>query len=451
MTDLKRIIQKSFVRGWKKGQGELEPFTIFNLRMDPFAADLPLKDETTYYADPNLIADLVGRIGAATKEHFKDETSDGKYNLLLTGPAGVGKSLFAKMTAGTLSSMEALPGVGKCTSTVIDAAMWSHTSIANEDRRGVANLKAYEEWLSYIESNQAPGHQAVKDSAILFIDNISLTSGLGLGLPSAERLLQDLETYSDRKSLIVGILNTAELLFLRSQNGDASVNEFLSAFQPRPLKLPLFSSKAINQMLKLRLRSVINIDNPFSDETLEGIANYSLGLPELAMKLGRECMLEAVTWNEEKISSHIVQKIITDQGFDTALTILHAESAGKVVEDRRSLFLSRKKLEILRAILFNDIRYQFTGNREYRGTTSTQLAETLNRELSTISYHIRGLTTEWKPHPFLVSQRDETDSRSTRYFLISPFRNVIELLLEPEYGVKATDQISKAVAYAEES
>ena len=59
MTDLKRIIQKSFVRGWKKGQEELEPFTILNLRMDPFSANLPLKEESAYYADPNLLADLV--------------------------------------------------------------------------------------------------------------------------------------------------------------------------------------------------------------------------------------------------------------------------------------------------------------------------------------------------------------------------------------------------------
>ncbi|MHA2369581.1 MAG: hypothetical protein ACXADX_12250, partial [Candidatus Hodarchaeales archaeon] len=127
--------------------------------------------------------------------------------------------------------------------------------------------------------------------------------------------------------------------------------------------------------------------------------------------------------------------------------MLQGEAATKLTDERKSSFRSRKKLEILRAILFNDIKYQFTGDREYRGTTSTQLAETLNRELSTISYHIRGLTTEWKPHPFLLSQRDESDSRSTRYFLVSPLRNVVELLLEQEHSIKTTEHLEKAIFY----
>lgn len=445
MSDLRKIIQKSFVRGWKTGQEELESFTILNLQMDPFAADLPLRDEKTYFADPNLIADLVGRIGAASKEHFKEESCDDTYNLLLTGPTGVGKSLFAKMTAKTLSGMDVLPGVGRCTSTVLDTAIWSRTAVIKDDERELANFKAYEEWLSKIESGKTLQNQAIKDSAILFIDNISLTSGFGPGLPTIERLLQDLETYSKRKALIVGLLNTSELLFFRSQAGDASVNEFLQLFQPRPLKLPLFPLKAIYQMLRLRRGAVINIDNPFPDETLEIIANYSLGLPGLAMKLGRECMHEAVTWNEDKVSPAMVLKLTTDKGFDIAVTMLHVELTGKSADDRKSPVLSRKKREILRAILFNDIKYQFTGNREYRGTTSTQLAETLNRELSTISYHIRGLTTEWKPHPFLISQRDEADSRSTRYFLIPPLRNMVELMLEQEHIARTTDHLSKAL------
>ncbi|MFQ5979424.1 MAG: hypothetical protein ACE5OZ_14945 [Candidatus Heimdallarchaeota archaeon] len=445
MTDLRRIIQKSFVRGWKTGQEELEPFTILNLQMDPFAADLPLKDEKTYFADPNLIADLVGRIGAASREHFKEGPSGDTYNLLLTGPTGVGKSLFAKMTAKTLSTMDVLPGVGKCTSTVLDAANWSRTATINENERELANYKAYEEWLSKIESGKTLENQAIKDSAILFIDNISLTSGFGLGLPAIERLLQDLETYSERKSLIVGLLNTAELLFFRSQAGDASVNEFLQLFQPRPLKLPLFPLNAIRQMLRLRLKAVISISNPFPDDIVAKIANNSLGLPKLAMKLGRECMHEAVTWNEDTVSSEMIQKLIIDQGFDTANTMLQGEFSGKSTDDRKSPFLSRKKREILRAILFNDIKFQLTGNREYRGTTSTQLADILNRELSTISYHIRGLTTEWKPHPFLISQRDEADSRSTRYFLVPPLRNLVELMLEQEHTVRTTDHLDKAL------
>lgn len=447
MSDLQRIIQKSFVRGWKKGQEELEPFTILNLQKDPFAPDLPLVNEKTYYADANLIADLVSRIGAASREHFKEDSSNETFNLLLTGPTGVGKSLFAKMTARTLSNMDDLPGVGKCTSTVLDTGAWIRTPIANDDLRRVANLKAYEEWLSQIESSESPEHQVVRDSAILFIDNISFASGFGLGLPFAERLLQDLEAYSERRPLIMGVLNTVELLFLRSQTSAASVNDFLQLFQPRPLRLPLFSSKAIHQMLQLRLEAVTSVSNPFPNESLEKIANCSLGLPELAMKLSRECMHEAVTWNEETVSSQMVQKIITNQGYDTALTMLQGEAATKLTDERKSSFLSRKKLEILRAILFNDIKYQFTGDREYRGTTSTQLAETLNRELSTISYHIRGLTTEWKPHPFLLSQRDESDSRSTRYFLVSPLRNVVELLLEQEHSVKTAGHLEKAIFY----
>ncbi|MHA2230868.1 MAG: hypothetical protein ACXAB4_00005, partial [Candidatus Hodarchaeales archaeon] len=152
-----------------------------------------------------------------------------------------------------------------------------------------------------------------------------------------------------------------------------------------------------------------------------------------------------VTWNEDKVSSEMIQKLIIDQGFDTANTMLRGEFAGKSADDRKSPFLSRKKREILRAILFNDIKFQLTGNREYRGTTSTQLAEILNRELSTISYHIRGLTTEWKPHPFLVSQRDESDSRSTRYFLVPPLRNLVELMLEQEHTVRTTDHLDNVL------
>ncbi|MHA2368813.1 MAG: hypothetical protein ACXADX_08335, partial [Candidatus Hodarchaeales archaeon] len=322
MSDLQKIIQKSFVRGWKKGQEELEPFTILNLQKDPFASDLPLINEKTYYADANLIADLVSRIGAASREHFKEDSSNETFNLLLTGPTGVGKSLFAKMTARTLSNMDDLPGVGKCTSTVLDTGAWTRTPIANEDLRRVANLKAYEEWLSQIESSESPEYQVVRDSAILFIDNISFASGFGLGLPPAERLMQDLEAYLERKPLIVGVLNTVELLFLRSQTSAASVNDFLQLFQSRPLRLPLFSSKAIYQMLQLRLEAVASVSNPFPNEALEKIANSSLGLPELAMKLSRECMHEAGTWNEETIGSQMVQKLITNNGYTTNITML---------------------------------------------------------------------------------------------------------------------------------
>ncbi|MHA1969602.1 MAG: hypothetical protein ACW964_17620, partial [Candidatus Hodarchaeales archaeon] len=211
---------------------------------------------------------------------------------------------------------------------------------------------------------------------------------------------------------------------------------------------PIFSRAEIRKLITQRLRVSRNPTDLFSAKSIESLADYSLGIPTIALKIATACLNELIVQNADKVTTNITKTVISQMGF---LEIVHlVDSMDSDPDDETGSFLTPKRREIITNILCHQIRESFffppTGTE---GLRSSDLAELFGVNLSTMNYHLKPLTSS-TPIAILEAKDDIHDARS-KIFCIdwdSPISNALEIitvyqhLKHDQYHVKPTAILS---------
>ena len=199
----------------------------------------------------------------------------------------------------------------------------------------------------------------------------------------------------------------------------------------------MFSKTEVRQLLTKRLRDVRKPIDLFSVKSLEVIADYSMGLPTIALKIASACLHELITQNLERVTSSLVMNVINQSGFRNAVSLI--DSLDRTVAEDSVSILTPKRRDIVISILQHQTRERYffppTGAD---GLRISNLAQQFGVNLSTINYHIKPLT-QTEPLPILESQDDVHDARSKifKVDMKTPIASALEILtvyhkLQPE-------------------
>jgi DNA-binding transcriptional ArsR family regulator len=113
---------------------------------------------------------------------------------------------------------------------------------------------------------------------------------------------------------------------------------------------------------------------PFDEATIDYIVKYSLGLPGTATSLASLCLRNAYKIGVKKIDKSIVERVVSNEGYDIALSLVH-----------RKIRLEGTKYKVLREIL---TQYYLSASAVERTIIISKFSEMAT---STLSYHLKDL------------------------------------------------------------
>ena len=202
---------------------------------------------------------------------------------------------------------------------------------------------------------------------------------------------------------------------------DRRCSMILSLFHPEYFFVPVFSRAEIRRVIVSRLRAIKTIKplDLFSTKALELIADYSLGIPRIALMLATNCLDQLIADNTDRVTVHIAKKVVMSSGFGLATDIV-----GSIVEKDEETFitdvvslLTPKRWDIIANVFGHQLREKyFFPPMETTGLRSSDLAELFGVNLSTMNYHLKPLTTT-QPVPLLRTKDDLTDARSKIFYV----------------------------------
>jgi hypothetical protein len=259
---------------------------------------------------------------------------------------------------------------------------------------------------------------------ILFIDNLDYTITGTAAIPGLTRFIRDIEQSSLHGVILIGFVRSLTLAELQDSDNKIRTREFLSFFNPDYFFFPIFSKAEIRRLLLQRLKVARTPTDIFTVKAIDVIADHSLGLPTVALKLATACLNELVIRNEEGIDSNkvtfsIVTSVISQFGFDIAVKLVESldSSPDEELSEEIQSLITPKRREIIAEIFNHQIKEQFhylaTG---VIGLRSSDLAELFAVNLSTMNYHLKPLIMA-SPISLLEARDNIHDTRS-KIFLI---------------------------------
>ncbi|MFX1251535.1 MAG: AAA family ATPase [Promethearchaeota archaeon] len=383
-----------------------EPHELFGFFEDPFASDFVVRHPETFFISEKWkerhTEGLIYRIGASlpSLENLSEVA-----HLLVVGATGCGKSSLARMLVRVLSKQEL--------GFTVTPTQWVST-----DSRSTAI--AYENWLTNI--NEA-FNKSDSEIIVVFIDDVVKTVGLQpqYGVKDVNTLFRDLKQVTPNV-LLVGFVSIAERLFLQNQLYNINIRELIEIFQ-QEITFPLFTSSQISLLLQKRLKACNKHRSihPFTKKALEKIGDYSLGLPDLALKLAQKCFKHAAELSEEgKIDIELVETKALTNGYQKALEIVKTKS-----EENK---ITKKRQQVLLQLLYQYSNHRNAVNQlDYWGLTNKALQERLRMQASSISYHLQELWSTDLRDSILRKRETELDNRSKLYYLEPPILNALEI------------------------
>ncbi|MFX0065392.1 MAG: hypothetical protein ACFFC7_24745 [Candidatus Hermodarchaeota archaeon] len=423
MSEFDDWANKLLEQGYEQKLDLTHPYEYYGFMGDPFNRDLPVIQKEAFQTPP--WGEVLVQIGSALRNK-EEENSNINWHLLVIGPTGCGKTTFAKRLAQLNE-----PNSDSHLGFYLDPAQWVDSINFNPFRilseepeiqisDYIRAVLSYDTWLGNL-SRDPQLLTSLKATKTLLIDNIGLLCGKNTQLPLFESFQHDLESFTETKHLIVGFIRKNEWVYLKNNYKDRTIQNFLGAFHPEKIFLPPFSTDDLIKLLQRRLTLVCKEGkkdlSPFTHETLLTIAENSLGIPEIALKLAEDVLRYWVSAaKREKIHREDVEDFTIAQQIPLAKKLI------------QGFDLSPKRLDILLEVLSSTAESNIIG-KEAPGITNKVIAQKFGMQMSAISYHLKHLAEE---HPILVRRPDPNDARSQLYYVKGAFLVALEYLFRDE-------------------
>lgn len=406
MTNLADKIAEALKAGRSGHLTQKNPYERFDLPYDPFLTEVSIDDPNFVIEREDVFLQFAIQVGNAIRLFEEDKNVSQFRHLLAHGLLGTGKSSLARHFVREWD----LFGFKDYETIYADLTTWWEPLDRDLFGAPADGLRTYDTFLQQISLIQKP--------LILFVDNIDYMVTGTATIPRLRDFIADIETRASHGLILIGFIQSMTLFALLEAKDAEERNtarSFFSFFNPDHFFFPVFSKTEIYRLITRRLRVGRNPNKIFSPEAITQIADYSLGVPKVALKLASDCLKEAIIENKNFINNSIVENVVNQLGYAAATGIV--ESVANEKEDETTFLLTPKRRDIVANVLGHQLRERFffppTG---VDGLRSSDLAELFGVNLSTMNYHLKPLSTTY-PVPLLAAKDDIHDARSKIFYI----------------------------------
>jgi len=401
MTKLADKIKEALKAGRSGQLAKKTPFERFGLPHDPFQQKIDTNNPDFYVAREEVLLDFAIQVGNAIRLFEEDPVSPFRH-LLAHGLRGSGKSHLARHFDREWDQI----GFQDYITIYTDLSMWREP-IEDQFSSSTKTIETYERFLNNIKLVDKP--------LIIFIDVLEYTITGTPAIPRIRQFMADIEARAENGVIIIGFVNSIALTVLLEANQKLLARDFLSYFNPEYFFFPVFSKTEIRRLITQRLSIARNPLDLFSAKAIETIADYSLGIPSVALQLASDCLEEIIIQDIDKVTTPILTEVVRRMGYNIAVELV--ESIDKDTSEETTSLLTPKRRDIIAAILGHQLQERFffpaTG---VDGLRSSDLADLFAVNLSTMNYHIKPLTSSL-PIPILEAKDDVHDARSKIFYV----------------------------------
>jgi hypothetical protein len=401
MTKLEDKIKEALKAGRSGQLAKKTPFERFGFPQDPFQQKVDPNSPDFYVAREEVLLDFAIQVGNAIRLFEEDPLSPFRH-LLAHGLRGSGKSHLARHFDREWDNI----GFQDYVTIYADLSIWREP-MEDQFSSSTKTIETYESFLNDIKLVDKP--------LIIFIDDLDFTITGTPAIPRIRQFMDDIETRAENGVIIIGFVNSVALTVLLEANQKILARNFLSYFNPEYFFFPVFSKTEIRRLITQRLSIARNPMDLFSAKAIETVANYSLGIPTVALQLASDCLEEIIIQDIDKVTARVVNAVISRKGYNETVELV--ESIDKETSEETTSLLTPKRRDIIAAILGHQLQERFffpaTG---VDGLRSSDLADLFAVNLSTMNYHIKPLTSTL-PIPILEAKDDVYDARSKIFYV----------------------------------
>ncbi|MFX1516922.1 MAG: hypothetical protein ACFFC6_11465 [Promethearchaeota archaeon] len=415
MTKLADKIKEALKAGRSGQLAKRTVFERFGFPHDPFQQKVDPNNPDFYVAREEVLLDFAIQVGNTIRLFEEDPLSPFRH-LLAHGLRGSGKSHLARHFDREWDQI----GFQDYTTIYTDLSFWREP-VADQFSSSTKTIETYESFLQNIKLVDKP--------LIIFIDDLDYTITGTPAIPRARQFMADIEARAENGVIIIGFVNSIALTVLLEANQKLLARDFLSYFNPEYFFFPVFSKTEIRRLITQRLTIARNPLGLFSAKAIETIANFSLGIPIVALQLASDCLEEIIIQDITKVTARIANTVVNEKGYNLAVDLV--ESVGEDTSEETVSLLTPKRRDIIAAILGHQLQERFffptTG---VDGLRSSDLADFFAVNLSTMNYHIKPLTSTL-PVPILEAKDDIHDARSKIFYVKwnSVMAHALELII----------------------
>ncbi|MFW9902870.1 MAG: hypothetical protein ACFFFH_00940 [Candidatus Thorarchaeota archaeon] len=428
MTKLADKIKEALKAGRSGQLAKRTPYERFGFPQDPFQQKVDPNNPDFYVAREEVLLDFAIQIGNTIRLFEEDPLSPFRH-LLAHGLRGSGKSHLARHFDREWDQI----GFQDYITIYTDLSIWREP-FEEQFSSSTKTIETYESFLNNIKLVDKP--------LIIFIDDLDYTITGTPAIPRIKQFMADIEARAENGVIIIGFVNSIALTVLLEANQKLLARDFLSYFNPEYFFFPVFSKTEIRRLITQRLSIARNPLDLFSAKSIETIANFSLGIPTVALQLASDCLEEMIIQDINKVTTRVVNTVISEKGYNIVVELV--ESVDEDVSEETTSLLTPKRRDIIAAILGHQLQERFffpaTG---VDGLRSSDLADLFAVNLSTMNYHIKPLTSTL-PIPILEAKDDVHDARSKIFYINwnSPMAHALEIitihqrLKQEKYNIK---------------
>ncbi len=425
MADVTDKIKEALQAGRSGQVSRKTPYERFGFQQNPFQLKSTHSIEESFIMREDVLINFATQIGYAIRLFEEDSSSPFRHQLT-HGIHGSGKTTVAQHFTEEWEKF----GFNDYETIFTSLKNWREPQQA----RGLYSassktLQTYERFLNEILRATKP--------LIVFVDDFDFTVTGTSAIPRCSEFFGDIISRAPFGAIIIALVSSLTLTVLSEIENTNLSRSFYSNFNPDHFFFPVFSKTEVRQLLTKRLRDVRKSIDLFSVKSLEVIADHSMGLPTIALKIASACLHDLITQDIERVTSSLVKNVIKQAGFRNAVSLI--ESLDRDEGDESVNIFTQKRRDIVISILQHQTRERFffppTG---VDGLTISNLAQQFGVNLSTMNYHIKPLT-QTLPIPILESKDDVHDARSKilKVDMKTPIASALEILavyhrLQPE-------------------
>lgn len=419
MANLADKIKKALEDGRSGQYVRKSPYERFGLKKNPFRQDnqdMDIMAADLHIMREDVLVDFAVKLGNAIRLFEQDQDSRFRH-FLVHGLRGGGKSRLAQEFHRDWANF----GFNEFETAYSCLSRWKDpTEPRGPYEASNSTLATYERFLDHI--------RRMDKALIVFLDDIDLMVTGHPAIPRLNQFIQEIEEAALHGVIVIGFLGSLTLTVLMDLDQQRNTRDFYACFSPDHFFYPVFSTNEIRRLIQQRLDVVRLPTGLFSSKAIDRIANHSLGLPAVALRLATACLDELIIQDAEKVTAAMADFVIKQLGYDQAAKLVQAIDTP--ADEEISSFLTLKRREIIASILDHQTREKFFfPPTEVDGLRSSDLADQFAVNLSTMNYHLKPLTSS-SSIPILRTKDDAHDGRSKIYYVDwqSPVAAAVEIV-----------------------
>jgi DNA-binding transcriptional ArsR family regulator len=369
MSGFEQLVRRAYEEGYNRKKA-VEPYSALGFSEDPFEDQLPVRE-------PSLLVGREGELSRIPEELGVCAAS--KSHLLLVAPNGAGTTTFLRILVRLLNR-----SFGKQEFAYYFSGEELHSLTPSQDPPPDDSGESEEEdqFTRFLDSRD------FAITRVLVFDNVrSIVSNFDIRMDQMKCL--------GNAPTVVLAVDTSNYLWLLT-NSPGLIGRFSRTIWIQPL-----SQEKISELLVRRIRMFKDSLAAFDEKSVTAIAQYSLGLPGVAIQLVRLCMKSCSEMDLHMITTDLVVRIAELHGYDVGVKVLKTEIRFDGTKER-----------ILKHIL---------AESTVRRVFAKSVAMALDLRPSALSYHMHDLVSR-KIINF------EREGLRVYYSITQPVTNALEVL-----------------------